>query len=125
MALTKALIIDRIYSNFGCSKIKATELTESIIETIKKSLESGEDVLISGFGKFCVKEKDERRGRNSATGNDMALEARRVVTFRCSFTVSFRKFVLRLRGLQFTHGMLLFALPLSSVLSAPVEWAGI
>ena len=84
MALTKALIIDRIYNNCGCSKSKATELTESILETIKKSLESGEDVLITGLGKFCVREKNERRGRNPATGEDLPLEARRVVTFRCS-----------------------------------------
>ena len=84
MALTKAHIIDSIYNNCGCSKTKSTELMESILETIKKSLESGEDVLISGFGKFCVKEKNERRGRNPATGNDLTLGARRVVTFRCS-----------------------------------------
>jgi len=84
MALTKVLIIDRICNDCGCSRIKATELVESIIEAIKKSLESGGDVLISGFGKLCVKEKNERRGRNPATGNDLALEARRVVTFRCS-----------------------------------------
>ena len=84
MSVTKALIIDRIYNNCRCSKTKAAKLMESILEAIKKSLESGEDVLVSGFGKFCVKEKNERRGRNPAIGNDLALEARRVVTFRCS-----------------------------------------
>ena len=84
MSLSKALLIDRIYNNCGCSKSKATELTDSILETIKKSLESGEDVVLSGFGKFCVREKNERRGRNPATGEDLPLEARRVVTFRCS-----------------------------------------
>ena len=84
MAVTKRLIIDRIYNNCGCSKNKATELTDSILEIIKKSLESGEDVLITGLGKFCVREKNERRGRNPATGEDLPLEARRVVTFRCS-----------------------------------------
>ncbi len=84
MGLAKAFIIDRIYSNCGLPKSKATELTESILETIKKSLESGEDVVLSGFGKFRVREKNERRGRNPATGEDLPLEARRVVTFRCS-----------------------------------------
>jgi len=51
---------------------------------MKRSLESGEDVMISGFGKFCVKEKKERRGRNPSTGEDMVLEPRKVVTFKCS-----------------------------------------
>jgi integration host factor subunit alpha len=51
---------------------------------MQQTLSSGEDILISGFGKFCVKEKKERRGRNPETGNEMILEARRVVTFRCS-----------------------------------------
>ena len=84
MALSKRRIIDRIYNNCGCSKSKATELTDSVLETIKKSLESGEDVLITGFGKFCIREKNARRGRNPYTGEDLPLEARRVVTFRCS-----------------------------------------
>jgi len=48
------------------------------------ALEDGEDVLVSGFGKFCVKEKNKRRGRNPATGEDMMLDSRRVVTFKCS-----------------------------------------
>ena len=55
-----------------------------MLETIKKTLENGEDVLISGFGKFLVKEKNERRGRNPATGNNLILDARRLVTFKCS-----------------------------------------
>jgi integration host factor subunit alpha len=55
-----------------------------MLEIIKQALESGEDVLISGFGKFCVKEKRERKGRTPATGEDMMLAPRRVVTFRCS-----------------------------------------
>lgn len=86
MALTKARLIDHIYSNCGCSKIKSAELMESILETMKKSLESGDDVLISGFGKFFVQEKNKRKGRNPTTGHDLFLEARRVVTFRCSGT---------------------------------------
>jgi len=59
-------------------------VVESFIEMIKKTLENGEDVLISGFGKFCVKEKRERKGRNPQTGNDLMLGERRVVTFKCS-----------------------------------------
>ena len=56
-----------------------------MLELIKRSLESGEDVLISGFGKFCVKNKKKRRGRNPATGKDLILEPRQVVTFRWSW----------------------------------------
>ena len=57
---------------------------EILLETIKGSLESGEDVLVSGFGKFRVKVKKERRGRNPATGDDLMLESRKVVIFKCS-----------------------------------------
>ena len=84
MTLTKALIIKSISKQTGFSKNKSTEIIEIILETIKRSVESGDDVLISGFGKFCVKNKSERRGRNPATGEDMVLSPRRVVTFRCS-----------------------------------------
>ena len=57
---------------------------KTFIEIIKSTLETGEDVLISGFGKFCVREKNERKGRNPATGNDLMLSPRKVVTFKCS-----------------------------------------
>jgi integration host factor subunit alpha len=59
-------------------------VVEALLEIMKKTLESGEDVLISGFGKFCVKEKSDRRGRNPQIGNELMLEARRVVVFKCS-----------------------------------------
>jgi integration host factor subunit alpha len=59
-------------------------MIEILLKIMKRTLESGEDVLVSGFGKFCVKTKHERRGRNPATGEDMMLEPRRVVTFMCS-----------------------------------------
>ncbi len=59
-------------------------MIEILLKIMKRTLESGEDVLVSGFGKFCVKTKHERRGRNPATGEDMMLEPRRVVTFKCS-----------------------------------------
>ena len=84
MALTKADIIEVVYKEIGLPKNQCTELVETLLEIIKGTLESGEDVLISGFGKFCVKEKTERRGRNPATGQDLMLDERRVVTFKCS-----------------------------------------
>ncbi len=84
MTLTKAQIVEAIAEQTGYPKNKSSEMVETILEQIKKSLESGEDVLISGFGKFCVKAKKERRGRNPATGEDMMMAPRRVVTFRWS-----------------------------------------
>ena len=84
MTLTKAHLIDAIAEQNGFTKKQSTETVETILELIKSSLASGEDVLISGFGKFCVKEKRERRGRNPSTGGDMLLRQRRVVSFRCS-----------------------------------------
>ena len=84
MTLTKAKIADAIFQELGFPKNRSTELLELLLELMKNKLENGEDVLISGFGKFCVKEKKERRGRNPATGHDMMLAKRRVITFRCS-----------------------------------------
>ena len=78
------MIVDGIHEQLGYPKNKSAEMLETLLELIKGNLEKGEDVLISGFGKFCVKQKKERRGRNPATGDDMMLEQRRVVTFRCS-----------------------------------------
>jgi integration host factor subunit alpha len=83
MALTKHQIIDKV-NETGFTKKKSTQVVESLLETIKASLADGEDVLVSGFGKFCVKAKGARRGRNPATGSDLALKARKVVTFKCS-----------------------------------------
>ena len=84
MALTKAQIIEEISNRNGFTMKKSTELVESLLTIFKSTLASGEDVLISGFGKFCVKNKEARRGRNPATGEDMILSARKVVTFKCS-----------------------------------------
>ena len=84
MALTKADIIEAVHSEIGFTKKEAVDAVESLIEIIKQTLEGEEDILISGFGKFCVKEKRPRRGRNPATGADMNLWGRRVVTFKCS-----------------------------------------
>ncbi len=71
MALTKAKIVNSIQNQFGFPQNQLTDIIETLLEIIKRSLESGDDVLISGFGKFCVKEKNERRGRNPATGEDI------------------------------------------------------
>jgi integration host factor subunit alpha len=84
MTLIKEHLIRRTYDNVGLSKSKSSETVESLFKIMRSTLAAGEDVLISGFGKFCVREKSERRGRNPATGEDMVLGARRVVTFRCS-----------------------------------------
>jgi integration host factor subunit alpha len=84
MTLTKADLIDSIYNQLDLSKAKSAQLLEFLLEIIKTTLENGEDVLISGFGKFCVKEKNKRRGRNPQTGEDLMLDERRVVTFKCS-----------------------------------------
>jgi integration host factor subunit alpha len=83
-AFNKSDIVEAIQTANGYSLKKSTDITETILEIIKRTLESGEDVLISGFGKFQVRNKRERRGRNPATGEDLTLPHRRVVTFKCS-----------------------------------------
>ncbi len=84
MTLTKAQIIDGIQNQIGFTKNMSTDTVETLLEIIKHNLEAGDDVLVSGFGKFCVREKQQRRGRNPATGDDMMLAPRKVVTFKCS-----------------------------------------
>ncbi len=83
MTLTKNEIIERV-NELGFPKKKSKELIETILEIIKKSLENGEDVMVSGFGKFQVRDRAPRRGRNPITKDDMMLTCRRVVTFKCS-----------------------------------------
>ena len=84
MTLTKETMIDRVYNRCGLNRPQATKAVETLLEVIKRTLESGEDVLISGFGKFRVREKKARRGRNPQTHGDLTLRSRRVVTFQCS-----------------------------------------
>lgn len=84
MALTKHDIVEKICTGLGFPKNQSIEITESLLEIIKSSLVSGEDVLVSGFGKLCVKEKKARKGRNPATGETLMLKSRRVVTFKSS-----------------------------------------
>jgi integration host factor subunit alpha len=83
MALTKNDIVTRVHE-LGFTKKKSVEIIEALLEIIKSTLEKNEDVLLSGFGKFCVKQKKQRRGRNPATGDDLMLKERKVVTFKCS-----------------------------------------
>jgi len=82
--LTKKDLIQAACNNGGHSERTSTEWVESLLQIIKSTLASGEDVLISGFGKFSVKGKRVRRKRNPANGNDLILGARRGVIFRCS-----------------------------------------
>jgi len=82
--LTKSLIVESIASTNGYSLKKAKDIVETLLELMKRSLESGDDVMISGFGKFCVKHKKARIGRNPVKGTDMIITARKVVTFKCS-----------------------------------------
>jgi integration host factor subunit alpha len=84
MTLTKFQMVESIHNQTGFPNNKSSEIVETLLEIIKRTLTSGEDVLVSGFGKFCVNEKKERKGRNPATGEDMMLEPRKVVTFKCS-----------------------------------------
>jgi integration host factor subunit alpha len=83
MALTKNDIVTKIHE-LGFTKKKSIDIIESLLEIIKSTLENDDDVLVSGFGKFCIKSKNKRRGRNPATGNDLMLRERKVVTFKCS-----------------------------------------
>ena len=84
MTLTKNDLVKALAKENGYPVNQTIEIVETLLEIIKSKLASGEDVLVSGFGKFCVHKKRERRGRNPATGKDVKLEARRVVTFKCS-----------------------------------------
>ncbi len=83
MAFTKRAAIQQV-NQLGYNWKRSTEIVEILLEIMKQSLEEGEDVLVSGFGKFAVREKAPRNGRNPATGEALKLDARKVVTFRCS-----------------------------------------
>ena len=84
MSLTKADIIGQVCTELDVQRKEAVEIVESLLEILKSTMASGEDVLVSGFGKFQVKGKKARKGRNPATGKDAILPAMRVVTFKCS-----------------------------------------
>ena len=86
MSLTKSEVVEQIHErlSYAFSLRQSQEIVEVLLEVIKSTLENGEDVLISGVGKFTVKEKSARKGRNPATNESMMLPARRVVTFKSS-----------------------------------------
>jgi integration host factor subunit alpha len=82
MALTKADFAERLYEELGLNKREAKEMVELFFEEIKASLSQGEQVKLSGFGKFELRDKNSRPGRNPKTGEEIPITARRVVTFR-------------------------------------------
>ena len=84
MKATKASKIQAVKKELDFSSRKSNGVVETLLELIKQTLESGEDVMISGFGKFCVKQKNKRRGRNPATGEDLMIDERKVISFKCS-----------------------------------------
>ena len=84
MTLTKDDLVRAVTQENLYSLYQSTKIVETLLEVIKSRLSSGEDVLISSFGKFCVREKRERKGRNPQTDEFMMLRPRRVVTFKCS-----------------------------------------
>ncbi len=84
MALTKTNVVEQISETLDLSGPEAKDTLEEMLEIIKSTLATGEDIMISGFGKFQVNEKAPRKGRNPATGKDMMLDGRRTITFKCS-----------------------------------------
>jgi integration host factor subunit alpha len=84
MTLTKARIVEALFAKNIFTKTQSAQIIDTLLELIKQSLQNGEDVLISGFGKFSVKRKHRRRGRNPKTGKPLQLSPRKVVTFKCS-----------------------------------------
>jgi integration host factor subunit alpha len=84
MALTKEKLIDSIYDNVGLSRVQSRNVVERLFGIMKQTMQSGENLLVSGFGKFVVKNKAARRGRNPQTSEQLQLRARRVVVFKAS-----------------------------------------
>jgi integration host factor subunit alpha len=82
VALTKADMAERLYEELGLNKREAKELVELFFEEVRGALESGDQVKLSGFGNFDLRNKNERPGRNPKTGEEIPISARRVVTFR-------------------------------------------
>lgn len=82
MSLTKAAMAERLYEELGLNKREAKDLVEQFFEEIARALESGENVKLSGFGNFVLRDKQQRPGRNPKTGEEIPISARRVVTFR-------------------------------------------
>ena len=90
MALTKADLAEYLFNVLGLNKREAKELVELFFEEVRKSLEHGESVKLSGFGNFNLRDKKERPGRNPKTGEGIPITARRVVTFRAGHKLKSR-----------------------------------
>ena len=84
LACTKTTIIEKICEKEYLPVNQTRDTVEALIEIMKSTLASGEDIMITGFGKFQVNEKAQRKGRNPATGKEMMLAKRRVITFKCA-----------------------------------------
>lgn len=84
MTVTKAEIAKIVHERVGLSKKESGQIVEAVLDEIKRTLENGEDVKLSSFGHFMVREKHARRGRNPKTGDDITISSRKVVTFRAS-----------------------------------------
>jgi len=84
MTLTKERMIDLVFQDTDLGKRESRQAVEATLELAKSALEAGEDLLISGFGKFQVKQKKPRKGRNPQTDQPLQLRERKVVTFKCS-----------------------------------------
>ena len=84
MACTKITIMEKLIDRYDWSRSEAAETIEALLEIIKETLSSGEEIMLSGFGKFQVNEKSQRKGRNPATGKEMMIGKKRVVTFKCA-----------------------------------------
>jgi len=84
LTITKAHIVENLFAKNLFTKGESAQIIETLFELVKQSLQDGDDVLISGFGKFCVRAKHQRRGRNPQTGEPVMLSPRKVVTFKCS-----------------------------------------
>jgi integration host factor subunit alpha len=82
--MTKADIFEKVQETIGLSKKESAEMVEAVFSIMKSTLESGENLKISGFGSFIVKQKADRRGRNPQTGETITIEARRILTFKTS-----------------------------------------
>ena len=82
--MTKAEIIENVYSKIGFSKKESSDIVELVFDTMRKTLEKGEKIKISGFGNFVVRQKRPRIGRNPQTGEQIEISARKVLTFRPS-----------------------------------------
>lgn len=81
-ALTKALLVEKLFTEVGLNKREAKEIVEHFFEQLRSTLESGETIRLSGFGNFDLRDKNQRPGRNPKTGEEIPVTARRVVTFQ-------------------------------------------